>query len=249
MSRVVLWALLGTAAAGAVALARRLLAPPLPPPSTRTLVVDGRRVFVQVPVGLQAPRTVVYLHGFGTSIDTVASRLAPLFAKAAHPAVLVVPQLGPKSEPGTLGANTGALLRLLKAVGAPTAQVDVLAHSGGYQAAAAIVAGKGGVGIEVSSVGLLDALYGQVDAFAAFARRGTTRHLASVYGTTVRPGTMGPSLTLAKALAPLGPYVHTTPTSTPQDAHLAARIAITATSVAHDAMPAVYGAAMIEAFA
>lgn len=210
-------------------------------PGSRILTIDGRRVLVHVPMRLSRPRTVLYFHGFGQSIDTIATTLVPLLDKATYPAILVVPQLGALSEPGSL-ADTGAIARLLRAALVPTSQIDILAHSGGYKAAAAAVA-RGGA--RIASLGLLDALYGELPAFEAFLKRSTTHHLANVYG----PSTQANSQVFERQVAiPHGGSA--IPSSAPDEALMHRfKFSSIATRVFHPDVPAAYGAAMIDAFA
>ena len=145
------------------------------PALTRILTQDGRRVLMHLPAG-RTPQTrvVLYLHGNGARIDDLQHTIVPALDAADHPPILVVPQLAADGSPGTLG-QVGAVAHLLEGSGAK--ELDVLAHSGGYRAAAAAVEHGG---LPVRSVGLLDALYGELDTFERFALSGGTRHLVNV---------------------------------------------------------------------
>ncbi len=229
---------LGLAAAAAALLRSRSSTPTsaLPTAGTRTIVVEGRRVVVHVPPGLRRPRVVLYFHGFGANVETLARTLLPALDAAADPAIVVLPQLGPKSEPGSL-ASPGAMARLLAAAAPRPAQLDVLAHSGGYHAAALAI---GAPDLSVASLGLLDALYGELPAIRAFAARPGTRHIVDVYG----PTTATLSLQLgADPTFQLDPVARSGPTP-----FLQARRVVQATAVTHDAVPIAYGAALIDAF-
>lgn len=212
--------------------------PLLPKAMSKTLTINGRQVYVHVPANLGRLRTVIYFHGHGQSINDVVSTIVPSLDMARSPAILVVPQLGSSSEPGNL-ADAGAIDALLRAIDAPLDQVDILAHSGGYVAAANAI-DRGGV--QISSVGLLDALYGQLSSFSAFVTKSSTRHLANVYG----PSTSELSHTLGK-LEPSGEI--DTPSSTPSVPFMAThKLSTIATSIFHPDVPKVYGAAMVDAF-
>jgi pimeloyl-ACP methyl ester carboxylesterase len=147
--------------------------------------------FVYVPEGLlRGPvEVVVYLHGWNACLANVVGSTpaacppettvhAPYdilgqFERSGRRAALIVPQLRYDAAAGDPGqfATQGGFAAFLREVQermgmGPIDGVTLYAHSGGYQAAAAIL-NRGGVGIK--GVVLLDALYGNVDTFARFA--------------------------------------------------------------------------------
>jgi len=146
--------------------------------------------------------------------DRTASSLAAQLDESGVNAMLVAVELRPdvaSGDPGRLAepARVRALLRELfvEHLALPlgrTLDVDalgptvVVAHSGGYQAAAATLA-LGGV--RVDDVVLLDALYGADDVFDSAVRGGV--RLLDLY--TCCGGTDGHSRALAAALAGPGP--------------------------------------------
>lgn len=212
------------------------------PAGIHVLVWNGRKVLVSVPAGRATGRVVVFFHGNGASVTELAKEVVPILSKAVKkPPVIVVPQLGPKGEPGDL---SGGLRPLLDALGLPLGAVDVLAHSGGYLAAQAVLM-RGDV--TVRSVGLLDALYGGSDTFEQFILGASARHLANVYG----PTTEAMSLNLGRRLVmELGSAAVLDPSgTTPVGAMLVKRASTFPSKVFHGAVPATYGPAMIDAFA
>lgn len=208
--------------------------PAAPSPVTKIVTVNGMRVLVHVPAGLRQVRTVLYLHGHGDKIERVRDVLLPLWDKAKNPAIIIAPQLGPLSEPGPL-ANSGALASLLKAVDV-SGPVAIMAHSGGYLAAAILLRDSK----IVTKVGLLDALYGEVSTYRSFLNR--TQRFINVYG----PSTEDNSILLLDHF-PEAVWLNTTPLNEPDLAHmLQFKISTFATSVFHPNVPAVYGATMID---
>jgi hypothetical protein len=176
---------------------------------------DRPNAVVYVPDGYDAshPAVVVFLHGFYNCATNVlrgangtcggdvrnAYNLAGQLDAAGKHALLVVPELAydrASSDPGdfaTPGMFAAMLDDLFAAMGDRAGSLDQLAHlivashSGGYRAAAAI-ASDGGK--RVDELWLLDSLYGEADAFDAFARSSPTR-LADIY--TVYGGTLAAS--------------------------------------------------------
>ena len=242
--------LLAAAAVGVVALSAAGGARASTPQGTPPLALgagihivtwNGRKVLVSVPARTTG-RVVVFFHGNGASVTELAKEVVPILAKTAKkPPVIVVPQLGPKGEPGDLSAG---LRPLLDALGLPSGNVDLLAHSGGYLAAQAVLT-RGDVPVRL--VGLLDALYGGADTFEKFIVGASARHLANVYG----PTTEAQSLDLGRRLAvKLGSAAALDPAGTvPVEAMLTKRASTFPSKVFHGAVPATYGPAMIDAFA
>lgn len=206
------------------------------------VVVNGRKVLVHVPKGgSKRTRIVLYFHGFGQTVEGLQA-LMVAFDRAKTPAILIAPQLGPKSEPGDL-AIAGGVAALLRGLGLAPASIDVVAHSGGYTAAAAAIA-LGGV--PVASVGLLDALYGKLEVFLEFVKKPSTRHFINVYG----PTTADLSVALANDAKTAGvpSKLVTLPSPSATSLALGAHKMVTeATLVVHVSVPETYGAAMIDA--
>lgn len=162
--------------------------------------------FVYVPEGLlRGPvDVVVYLYGWNACLANVVGNApatcppgttvhAPFdilgqFERSGRRAVLIVPQLrydAATGDPGqfaTAGGFAAFLREVQERVGFGDVQsVTLYAHSGGYQAAASILV-RGGVAVQ--GVALLDALYGNVDTFAAFAPTGKFVSLYTASGGT-----------------------------------------------------------------
>jgi pimeloyl-ACP methyl ester carboxylesterase len=143
--------------------------------------------------------------------DRKASSLAAQLDQAGVNAMLVAIELRPDVESGDPGklAEPGRVRAMMQELFVEhlalpfgrTLDVDalgptiVVAHSGGYQAAAATLA-RGGV--RVDDVVLLDALYGADDVFGSAVRAGV--QLLDLY--TCCGGTDGHSRALAAALVP-----------------------------------------------
>lgn len=206
----------------------------VPSPVTKIVTWNGMRVLVHVPATLRHLRIVVYLHGHGDKIETIRDTLLVKWDKAQNPAIIIAPQLGSLSEPGVL-AQKGALTSLLAST--ISGPVALMAHSGGYVAAAALIRDN------VSSIkktGLLDALYGEMSTYLAFIRR--AQRFINIYG----PSTEENSLALIDHF-PESVWLNTTPLDTPDLEHMIQfKISTFATSVFHPSIPAVYGAAMID---
>jgi hypothetical protein len=154
------------------------------PPGAHIVVVDGRRVLVRVPAKIGRLRVLLYGHGFGQTIEDVDAQIGEAVTSVIDPPVLVIPQLGPKSELGDL-VDPGKLHALVAgALGRPSwGTLDAMAHSGGYRLAALAT-------LEVTprSVALLDALYGQATIFSTYARKG--HRVVSIFGPTTKDETL-----------------------------------------------------------
>lgn len=141
---------------------------------------------------------IIYFHGKGASISEVLNKLSNEFDKTDS--IIIVPQLPPSSALPSDLSGSGGILKLLACVrnSIPSLHdinpdyVVLMAHSGGYLSTAASL-DRGGVG--VSSVVLLDALYGNVDIFERFAR-GPHNKFINIYG----PSTADNSISLASRL-------------------------------------------------
>lgn len=216
----------------------------LPTPGVRHVVVNGRAAIVRVPKNLKRMRTVLYGHGFGATITDVDAAIGPAIEALADPPVLVIPQLGPKSELGDLATIKGLHDFLLAAMDRDLNRlgpIDVVAHSGGYQLAAAAQAA-----LPVRSIALLDALYGEVDVFVAFARRAASRRIVSIFGPTTK--SMSKDFIDRCRKAGVSTWIDETPAKTVAiGAVRRAKASALATSVFHTKVPAADAAAAIEA--
>ncbi len=144
-------------------------------------------VLVALPVGFsdpQSPGVVTHLHGWNAVLEeTVSAKaLIPQLALSGRDAVMIVPQGPVDASSGDFGKlmNPGGhanlvrdALSLLYRDGFSTHPVSglqvITSHSGGYQAAAAMVQ-EGGLSIH--AVHLFDSLYGEEPVFLAFALDG-----------------------------------------------------------------------------
>jgi hypothetical protein len=218
---------------------------------------------------------VVFLHGFDNCIDNVirdageacapdggvrsAYALAAQLEASGRNAMLVVPELDfdlATGNPGNLGLTDGMLALLtetfarlgpqLGPVGASQiGRLVVASHSGGYQAAAGIVA-RGGV--PVAELYLFDSLYGNFTDFdnwvkadpAKLAGSPPQQRFVDFYGAT--GGTFANSQAMAvRAVgwvpADGGILVDDRTTNTPPDAQLEHGIVFQFTALAHDMIP------------
>lgn len=254
---------LGAVVAGAVVANSRGLLPPwqglLTLPSQAFPDSGHPGAFVCIPPATPADqrRVLVYFHGHSTNVESRGPVIAGALGAARHPAVLVVPQLRWNQASGDAGklGDEGGLRRLLADVFARTpgleawdvdgVAVDVLSHSGGYVASAAAVE-RGGV--LVRGVGLFDSLYGFAETFAQWMLVDAYARLVNVYTAS----TATPSLALARRLAQrFGSGVALDTTGDGDVAALAAdhRAVTVRTRVDHNAVPATYLAATVDALA
>lgn len=140
---------------------------------------------------------VVYFHGHTNNVARVFERyeLARQMTESKVNAILLIPQ-GPKDaadsggghlelDEGAFGQLVGEVMRFLKQEKkVPTAKVGhiaLIAHSGGYKVASAILY-NGGMGRQITDVLLFDATYGAPPPFANWCRQDHTRRLVSLYG-------------------------------------------------------------------
>ena len=232
---------------------------------TKTIHFNGREVLVHVPSSYASTRILLYFHGNGAKLSDV-SALIPIFDGAKRPPIVIAPQLSSGGDPGDLAAD-GAMSSLLQAVADsipgtlnPTGtQIDIMSHSGGYRAAAAALQAHGGLPTSnVSSVGLLDSLYGNVDTFEKFAVSSPARHFVNIYG----PSTTSQSIDLAKKLSEKSPdHAYFNDSGSPGDSGngiagdvvlvqaLRYPIATVRTTAAHGLVPRQYIKALLSAFA
>lgn len=181
-----------------------------------------RSVWVYIPPSFQVRKSgaldfVVHFHGHNTTAKKALSshKLREQLASAKQNALLVVPQGPIDAADGSFGKlmETRGLSKLLEEVrrkliaedprqwkGAKKlGRVVVSAHSGGYRAAAAVVA-RGGVNLR--EVFLFDALYGEKATFEAFVKSDPKRHKLVSYYVGGAPKRL--SLELAQALESSG---------------------------------------------
>jgi hypothetical protein len=151
---------------------------------------SDRRVLLHIPRGFNAALPavmIVYLHGNFASLAGVVHRVQQVprqVSESGLNAVLVAPQLAVNAADSSAGRfyDAGefrrfveeAAVRLARLHGAPSARaaieslpVIIVAYSGGY-APAAWAAHHGGLGDRLRGIILLDALYAEMDKFAAW---------------------------------------------------------------------------------
>lgn len=200
---------------------------------------------------------VLYLHGWescargvalggrvdcgdGTRVD--GQGVAARAARGAPDAAIVVPQLAYLHRGGNPGAwrvpsHPAAWLQEVDAqvgLGAAQERLTVVAHSGGYVAAAALLRADPGLGVD--TVVLLDALYGDVDDFAAWLCGGPGRVLVSLH--TAHAGTTRRNQELAAATrACRGPKAVRVVDGLPAGGLADTPLLVVRTPVAHGALP------------
>lgn len=115
--------------------------------------------------------TVVYVHGYNRSADVVwsVSALPRQFLASGRNAVFVVPTVAENDRAPLRWGRLSALLSRVERAGVPLPGGPVVAvgHSGAYRTLSRWVDEP-----RLDAVVLLDALYGQEEAFARFARHG-----------------------------------------------------------------------------
>lgn len=158
-------------------------------------VIDGQPLTVLV-LGANRDRALVYFHGNGARVEEIAPAIAVLTARAKRPPMVILPQL---TSDGNFPSfkTLGGLPRLLKAAGVEKKSIEIVAHSGGYLAAANgldSLEPLGSSALKVSGIALLDALYARSEVFGLRAQMGA--RLIDVYGST----TATQSLALANQL-------------------------------------------------
>lgn len=120
-------------------------------------------------------RAVIYLHGWRTSAarDVERFRLASLIGERD---VLVAPTAAERSRFGDLEADIiGNAFRAVRAAGMrPPRGAVIIAHSGGYRAAAKALTDP-----RLQGVALLDATYGEADAYLDALSRGMPMYVAT----------------------------------------------------------------------
>jgi hypothetical protein len=128
-------------------------------------------VWVYAPPGYdrKTAGVVVYVHGYNITADDAWARhdLAGQFKDSRQNALFVVPEAPQGNGESPKWGSVAALLGAVKAGGirVPGGPVVAVAHSGGYRSVVPWLRER-----RLVQVILLDALYGKVDAFTAFAR-------------------------------------------------------------------------------
>lgn len=169
---------------------------------------SDNRVLLHIPPKFDARRPgiiVIFYHGHGANLsDDVFMRQQVPAQLAGTNAVLVAPQLAKNaadSSPGKLW-QPGAFARFLGEASHQLAAlhgdkrtirsfaampVVIVAYSGGYVAAAQSIR-HGGIGKRLRGVILLDALYGEIDTFAAWLANDPSRMFVSAYTSSTQRG-------------------------------------------------------------
>lgn len=235
-----------------------------------------------------APAVVLYFHGFGNCIynaprprtarcphgdlpEASADLIAQL-ARSGRSAALIVPELAPHrsaAPPGAL-AQPGGLARLLDEVlarsqgpqaawrAADLQRVVLICHSGSYRVAAALLARGDVPGVPIHEVYLLDAVYGEVPALAAFVEAAPSAFAPSVaeggqrlvvlHGEGTEEGSRALWQRAQAALAGVVPAErlrHSDRESAPDAADLAAAVLVHRVPAGHSAIPATYTADLL----
>jgi hypothetical protein len=169
---------------------------------------SDRRVLLYIPRGFDAARPgvmIVYFHGNVANIDRVVQwhqQVPRQVAESGLNAVLVAPQFAVNALDSSAGHfyEPGAFRRFLEEAGKRVARlhgdqktrvaieslpVVIVAYSGGY-APAAYAAHHGGAGDRLRGIILLDALYAEMDKFAAWIERRESAFFFSAYSRSAR---------------------------------------------------------------
>ena len=160
-----------------------------------TATVLGRQTMIYTPKGADGSKIIVYFHGHNDLITVRVPKLIEALRKTGKNPILIVPQLQGKSEPGDLTTKFNAWLtesRKYLEFNSGASEIAIVSHSGGYRATALAINQVN----YISSVALLDSLYGEITAFYNYILRSTTRHFLDYY--TVGGGTKENSLNLQK---------------------------------------------------
>lgn len=130
-------------------------------------------VHVWIPANFRAETagTVLYLHGYWTHVDGawVDHSLPEQFAASGRNAVFIAPEAPANGRESVSWRNLGALLREVKNqtnLARPWGPMVVMGHSGAYRSILPWLSYR-----HVSSVVLLDAMYGQEEDFAYWLER------------------------------------------------------------------------------
>ena len=145
----------------------------VPEERSARLATPAGPVRVWVPAGYDpsTAATVVYVHGYKRSADSVwtTSALPDQFRASGRNALFIVPTTADSDRAPLRWGSLAALLAEVERAGfaRPAGPVVAIGHSGAYRTLSRWVDTPG-----LTSLVLLDALYGQDEAFARFARRG-----------------------------------------------------------------------------
>jgi hypothetical protein len=160
-----------------------------------TATVLGRQTMIYTPKGADGSKIIVYFHGHNDLITVRVPKLVESLRKTGKNPILIVPQLQGKSEPGDLVTKFNQWLvesRKYLEFNSGNSEIVIVSHSGGYRATASAINQVN----YISSVALLDSLYGNVDDFYHYILRSATQHFLDYY--TVAGGTKANSLNLLK---------------------------------------------------
>ena len=169
---------------------------------------SDRRVLLHIPRGFNAALPavmIVYFHGNMANLDGVVYRHQQVprqLAESGLNAVLVAPQLAVNALDSTAGRfyDAGHFRRFVEEAGQRLARlhgdqrsrpaleslpVIIVAYSGGY-APAAWAAHHGGIGDRLRGIILLDALYAEMDKFAAWIEGRQSAFFLSAYSRSSR---------------------------------------------------------------
>jgi hypothetical protein len=145
------------------------------PPAEQSARLETRagpvRVWAPADYDPATAATVVYVHGYKRTADSVWSTgaLPDQFRASARNALFIVPTVADSDRAPLRWGHLESLLAEVERAGfaRPAGPLVLIGHSGAYRTLARWVDTPG-----LTAVVLLDALYGQDEAFARFARRG-----------------------------------------------------------------------------
>ncbi|HET6926300.1 MAG TPA: alpha/beta hydrolase [Hyphomicrobiaceae bacterium] len=172
------------------------------------LTYSDRRVLLHIPRGFNPALPalmIVYLHGNMTNLEGVVYRHQQVprqVSESGLNAVLVAPQFAVNALDSSAGRfyEAGHLRRFVEEAGVRLARLNgdararaaieslpviLVAYSGGY-APAAWAVHHGGIGDRLRGVILLDALYAELDKFAAWIERRHSAFFFSAYSRSAR---------------------------------------------------------------
>lgn len=163
-----------------------------------TATILGRQTMIYTPTGADGSKIIVYFHGHNDLITVRVPKLIESLRKTNKAPILIVPQLFGKSEPGDLVTKFNSWLvesRKYLEFNSGASEIAIVSHSGGYKATASAINQVN----YISSVVLLDSLYGNVEDFYNYILRSATQHFIDYY--TIAGGTKDFSLSLQKRVA------------------------------------------------
>ena len=166
------------------------------------------RTLLHLPNGFDINRAavmIVFFHGHGATLERDVLRRQQVPAQVSSSginAILVAPQFavdarnssaGKFWEPGGFGRFIDeAAVKLARLKGDPAARqkfakmpIVLVAYSGGYSAAAWSMS-RGGVKDRIRGIVLLDALYGELDKFAAWIENSKSSFFVSAYTSSTK---------------------------------------------------------------